>query len=355
MTESSFTPCTCPFSCLTGRKTPNYLLTLLLPFSSPPHTPTHTHTEPFTLPSSSESVSESSLSPCTCPFSCADCRAHTITAVSAPPVDTSLRPSWVQRTLVTCALWPGYFLNLANLPWRKHRKVRQGLLWFFRFVQGIKNAGKRDANTMAEASWHKMSLQKGPRWKLTWAGYHAKRHEHNSWGFLVQNIIAERSTLTAYIGRIPCKETRTQQLRLPGAKCHHRKVHIDSKPGQDTLQRDTNTMTEVLLLQKGSCWQLTLAGYRKSLTKPKSSAVARKRRSGDSEAALTSVTSLLGGHTPSHVGPSTQVQVDQSNFSISGARSVIRFPLGASKKSCSLAPVLTMRTLPLASQSTWVM
>ena len=80
-----------------------------------------------------------------------------------------------------------------------------------------------------------------------------KRRKHNGRGFLAQNVIAERSMPTAYLGRIPCKETQTQWRRLPGAKCHRRKVHEDNQPGQGTWQRDANTVAEVLSLQKGSC------------------------------------------------------------------------------------------------------
>lgn len=72
----------------------------------------------FSLPpSSSESVSESSLSPHVVFLSAAELHCHTMTAVSAPPVDTSSLSSADQRTLVTWAEWPTYRLCLANFPW----------------------------------------------------------------------------------------------------------------------------------------------------------------------------------------------------------------------------------------------
>jgi hypothetical protein len=73
-------------------------------------------------------MSESSLSPRADDRSLAPTCDHTISAVSAPPIDTKNRSSYVNRTFVTCALCPTYFLNLENFPWKHHKtdELEQG-------------------------------------------------------------------------------------------------------------------------------------------------------------------------------------------------------------------------------------
>ncbi len=117
------------------------------------------------------------------------------------------------------------------------------------------------------------------------------------------------------------------------------------------------------------CCCQTLQGKLKSLTKPKSSPVASSFLSLVSEEALTK---LSVGQMPSQVGPSTDVHVAHSIFSnwahtntqlrgddagvgdiygcvqffTSKLLIVCRLPRGASKNSCSLAPVLTWSSFP---------
>ncbi len=117
----------------------------------------------------------------------------------------------------------------------------------------------------------------------------------------------------------------------------------------------------------------TLDGKLNSLRKPKSSPVASSLWSLVSEAALTK---LSVGHIPSQVGPRTDVQLAQSSFSnwkhtdecvhvrrrkdlddlkkrsyTDGLTSATLMfclrPRGASKNSCSLAPVFTCSSLPV--------
>ena len=90
----------------------------------------------YTPPSSSESVSESSLSLHAEVLSFPEIWVHTITDVSAPPSDTNFLSPLENRQLVTWALWPTYFLCLANFPYKL--KVHLfNTLWKTSYLFGI--------------------------------------------------------------------------------------------------------------------------------------------------------------------------------------------------------------------------
>lgn len=67
-------------------------------------------------PSSSASVSDSSLSTSLLSWVPTNSLVQIINAVSAPPTVSSTESLCSHRTLVTWALWPTYFLNLACWP-----------------------------------------------------------------------------------------------------------------------------------------------------------------------------------------------------------------------------------------------
>ena len=67
-------------------------------------------------------------------------------------------------------------------------------------------------------------------------------------------------------------------------------------------------------------------GYRNSLTRPKSSPVARVARSAVRHVVFTSVTSEHGGQMPSQLGPRTLVNVCHVIFVMSSERMLTRLP-----------------------------
>ncbi len=76
-------------------------------------------------PSSSVSSSDSSLSTALLSLWPGDSLFQIISAVSAPPTDSSMASSLDQRTFVTLVLWPTYFLNLANWPWGQIVRIKR--------------------------------------------------------------------------------------------------------------------------------------------------------------------------------------------------------------------------------------
>lgn len=91
-------------------------------------------------PSSSASVSDSSLSTNLLSWVPTNSRVQIIKAVSAPPTVSSTESLCSQRTLVTWALCPTYFLNLACWPcearnwWWPYREPYYSCFWTISFL-----------------------------------------------------------------------------------------------------------------------------------------------------------------------------------------------------------------------------